>query len=259
MLTLSLSQYALGAIGGSIVGISLGLIGGGGSILAVPLMIYLVGIDQPHIAIGTSALAVAANAGISLINHARRKNVRWPCALIFAVVGVFGAFLGSSLGKMVNGQRLLMMFAILMLVVSGLMVKHRNHGASGAGVSCRQNAGKLSMIGGVSGVLSGFFGIGGGFLVVPGLIVATRMPALLAVGTSLVAVTGFGLTTAINYSLSGMVDWPLALVFIGGGNVGGVAGAALARRLSHTRGALNLVSAATIALTGIYTLYHSMA
>ncbi|MEN5035333.1 sulfite exporter TauE/SafE family protein [Pseudomonas sp. TWI929] len=257
MLTLSLTQYALGVIAGSAVGVSLGLIGGGGSILAVPLMIYLVGVDQPHIAIGTSALAVATNAGMNLMNHARRGNVKWPCAMIFALAGVIGAYVGSSVGKLVDGQRLLSMFAVLMLVVAALMVKHRAHHAPAA-ISCRQSAPKLSLIGGASGILSGFFGIGGGFLVVPGLIAATRMPTLLAVGTSLVAVTGFGLTTAINYSISGMVDWPLAFVFIAGGACGGVLGARLADRLSSKKGTLNLISAATISLTALYTLYHSI-
>ena len=111
---------------------------------------------------------------------------------------------------------------------------------------------------GLAGALSGFFGIGGGFLIVPGLMAATRMPILFAVGSSLVAVTAFGLTTALNYARSGLVDWPLAVVFIGGGVAGGLCGAWLATRLSRSQGTLNLVSAAMIGATALYMLYRSL-
>ena len=86
--TLDLAQMTLGALSGVLVGFTLGLVGGGGSILAVPLMIYLVGVPQPHVAIGTAALAVAANAAAGLANHARAGHVRWPCGLTFAGAGI---------------------------------------------------------------------------------------------------------------------------------------------------------------------------
>ncbi|MBZ0147668.1 MAG: sulfite exporter TauE/SafE family protein, partial [Pseudorhodoplanes sp.] len=94
-----LMQDALGLFSGSLVGFSLGLVGGGGSILAVPLMIYLVGVPNAHVAIGTSALAVAVNAVANLVSHARMGNVKWRCAGVFAAAGVIGAFGGSSLSK----------------------------------------------------------------------------------------------------------------------------------------------------------------
>src|SRR5690349_12204395 len=93
-------QYLLGALSGGLVGLTLGLFGGGGSILAVPLMVYLVGVPSPHLALGTSAVAVAANALANLFSHARRGNVRWRCAAIYTSAGVAGAYLGSSLGKL---------------------------------------------------------------------------------------------------------------------------------------------------------------
>jgi len=92
----SLTQAGLGAVSGSLVGFSLGLVGGGGSILAVPLLVYIVGVRDPHIAIGTSAVAVAANAATNLFHHARGGKVVWHCALIFAGSGVVGAYLGST-------------------------------------------------------------------------------------------------------------------------------------------------------------------
>jgi len=88
---LSVLQGALGLASGALVGFSLGLVGGGGSVLAVPLMVYVVGVPQPHVAIGTSAIAVATNAAINLLNHARGGTVKWPCALVFAAAGILGA------------------------------------------------------------------------------------------------------------------------------------------------------------------------
>jgi len=255
---LSLTQGALGLASGSLVGFSLGLVGGGGSILAVPLLVYLVGVSNPHVAIGTSAIAVAANAGANLANYARAGNVKWRCASVFALAGVAGAFLGSTLGKIVEGQKLLVLFAVVVMVVGALMLK----GRSGVGDSSvrlnRENLPKLLASGLAAGALSGFFGIGGGFLIVPALIVATGMPILYAVGSSLVAVTAFGLTTAANYALSGLVDWSLAAVFICGGVLGGLLGARSAKSLAGRKGALNTVFAALIFAVAIYMLVRSL-
>ena len=112
-------HMVLGILSGALVGFSLGLVGGGGSILAVPLMVYLVGVKSPHIAIGTSALAVAANAALGLFNHARQGTVKWRCGLMYAAAGIAGAFAGSTAGKAFDGQRLLFLFAIVMIVEIG--------------------------------------------------------------------------------------------------------------------------------------------
>jgi uncharacterized membrane protein YfcA len=254
---LDLLQYLLGAASGALVGFSLGLVGGGGSILAVPLLVYLVGVPSPHVAIGTSALAVAANALAGLRDHARRGNVKWRCASVYATAGVAGAFAGSTLGKAIDGQRLLALFALLMLAVAVLMVVRRGApGDPGVRLS-RENAPKLVGLGAGTGVLSGFFGIGGGFLVVPGLIAATGMPMLNAVGSSLVAVSAFGLTTAANYARAAWVDVALAAAFVLGGIAGSRAGAAAAGRLAARRGALNVVFGVMIAAVALYVLYRS--
>ncbi|WP_321943656.1 sulfite exporter TauE/SafE family protein [Paraburkholderia tropica] len=254
---LSPVQFALGGFAGSLVGFTLGLVGGGGSILAVPLIVYLVGVSNPHVAIGTSAFAVAVNAGINLATHARARTVRWPVAALFAAAGVVGAMLGSTIGKAVDGQKLLAAFALLMLVVGVLMLRSRRADHDAAGSVVPHRSVRVSAVGGLTGLLSGFFGIGGGFLVVPGLMYSARLPILYAVGSSLIAVAAFGLTTAINYARAGWVDWPLAGVFIGGGIIGGVVGARLAHRLSRRKGALNLVFAALIFTVAIYMLYRS--
>src|ERR1700745_1789903 len=119
-------QGALGLASGALVGFSLGLVGGGGSILAVPLVVYVVGVSDPHVALETSAIAVPATAAINLSNHARNGTVRWSCALMFAAAGMAGAFIGSIFGKMLDGQKLLALFAVLMLVIAVLMLKSRS-------------------------------------------------------------------------------------------------------------------------------------
>jgi hypothetical protein len=256
---LSPLQFGLGGFSGILVGFTLGLIGGGGSILAVPLILYLVGIKNPHIAIGTSALAVAANAATGLFNHARAGTVRWQCGGVYAVAGIAGALLGSTAGKAFNGQKLLFLFALLMLVVGILMLRGRRNPGNPAAQCERRNAPKVLSFGFATGLFSGFFGIGGGFLIVPGLIAATGMPVLNAVGTSLVAVTAFGLTTAANYALSGLINWPLAGVFILGGFIGSFGGMRTAKCLSGTTGHLTVVFAILIFAVAAYMLYRSAA
>jgi uncharacterized membrane protein YfcA len=255
---LSVMQSVLGLGSGALVGFSLGLVGGGGSILAVPLMVYVVGVPEPHIAIGTSAIAVATNAAINLFTHARGGTVIWSCALVFAAAGIVGAFAGSSLGKMVDGHRLLALFAVVMLVIAALMLKTRSRAGIPDVKINWSNFPAIAGFGLATGTLSGFFGIGGGFLIVPALMFATGMPIMNAVSSSLVAVTAFGMTTAASYAWSGLVSWDLAAVFIAGGIVGGLAGTRGARHLSARRGALNTVFAAVIVAVALYMLVRNI-
>ena len=176
------------------------------------------------------------------------RNVRWPCASVFAAAGVAGAFAGAQVGKRVDGQALLAAFAVMMIVVAGLMLRRRESAEDRIVRLNRGNAPALVGTGLAVGALSGFFGIGGGFLIVPGLVLATGMPMLQAVGTSLVAVTAFGLATAGSYAAAGLVDWTLAAVFVGGGVLGSLFGARAARGLSRKRGLLTKVFAGRILL-----------
>ncbi len=247
-------QYGLGGVSGVLVGFTLGLVGGGGSILAVPLIVYLVGVKSPHVAIGTSALAVAVNAATGLMNHARAGNVKWRCGGMYAAAGIVGALFGSTAGKAFNGEKLLFLFAVVMVIVGVLMLRGRKN-AGLAGAACnRENAPKVLGFGFGTGLFSGFFGIGGGFLIVPGLVGSTNMPILNAVGTSLVAVTAFGLTTAFNYALSGLVDWNLAFVFIVGGIFGSIFGTKIAKQLADKTGRLTTVFAMLIFVVAGYML-----
>jgi uncharacterized membrane protein YfcA len=255
---ISTMQSVLGLASGVLVGFSLGLVGGGGSILAVPLMVYVVGVPDAHVAIGTSAVAVAANAAMNLSNHARGGSVRWSCALVFAGAGIAGAFAGSLAGKMIDGQKLLALFALLMLVIAALMLKTRSRiGLADAKMSW-DNTPAVVGLGLATGTLAGFFGIGGGFLIVPALMLATGMSIMNAISSSLVAVTAFGLTTAASYASSGLISWKLAGLFVAGGVAGGLIGTRSARALADRRGALNIVFAVVIIAVALYMLARNL-
>ncbi|MGO4572555.1 sulfite exporter TauE/SafE family protein [Microvirga sp. 2TAF3] len=254
MSLLLMNGAALGS--GTLVGLVLGLVGGGGSILAVPLLVYAVGIASPHVAIGTSALAVSVSAFGNLMAHWRAGHVKWRCALVFASAGVLGALGGASLAKAIDGQRLLALFGVLMIVVGLAMLRRRRADGDPSLRLSKENAGALLPpllgTGFAVGLLSGFFGIGGGFLVVPGLMLATGMPLTFAIGSSLVAVTAFGAATAASYSASGLIDWTIASLFIGGGLVGGFGGIALGQKLSKRKRALSMLFAALVIVVGVY-------
>ena len=255
---ISATQVVLGLASGALVGFSLGLVGGGGSILAVPLMVYVVGVPDAHLAIGTSAIAVSANAAVNLSSHARGGTVRWSCALTFAAAGIVGAFVGSIFGKMLDGRKLLELFALLMLVIAALMLKTRSRIGLPDVRMDWTNTPAIVGLGLATGTLSGFFGIGGGFLIVPALMLATGMSIMNAVSSSLVAVTAFGLTTAASYAWSGLISWALAGLFITGGIAGGLIGTRSARLLSVRRGALNIVFAAVIIVVALYMLARNL-
>ncbi|NMN05875.1 MULTISPECIES: sulfite exporter TauE/SafE family protein [unclassified Novosphingobium] len=243
-------------LSGGVIGLILGLVGGGGSILAVPLLIYVVGIGSPHAAIGTAAVAVTVNALASLIGHARAGRVKWRCASVFAASGMIGAALGAELGKTFDGKRLLVLFGLLMIGVGLSMLRTRRTAESPDVRLTRQSAvtllPRLVPIGLGVGLAAGFFGIGGGFLIVPGLVVATAMPLPFAIGTSLVVVSALGFTTATSYALSGMVDWRVTALLVMGGVVGVVVGIALGKVLGTRKGLLELGFAAVVIAIGGY-------
>ena len=256
-------QDLLATLSGSLVGLVLGLVGGGGSIIAVPLLLYVVAIGAPHVAIGTSAIAVALSGFYNLIGHARNGMVKWRCALVFSAAGIAGAWAGSKLAMMIDGQKLLLAFGLLMIVVGTVMALKRDAEGNPAvrlsASTARELLPLLIGIGMAVGALSGFFGIGGGFLIVPGLMLATGMPVAYAIGTSLVAVTAFGATTAANYALAGLIDWRIAGFFILGGVIGGTLGTLLSRRLAQRKSLLATVFAGFVILIGAYVTWKGLA
>jgi len=251
---------ALGA--GAVIGLILGLVGGGGSIVAVPLLVYVVGVGSPHAAIGTAAVAVALNALAGLAGHARAGTVKWPCAITFSLAGVAGATLGAEAGKAMDGQRLLALFGALMIVVGLSMLRPRRSPENPDVRLSRATAGsllpRLVPAGFAVGLLAGFFGIGGGFLIVPALIMATGMPLRVAVGTSLVAVSALGLTTAASYAVSGYVEWRLVGLLVAGGVAGAISGIALGKRLAGAKRGMEIGFAVLVVAAGCYVVVRGL-
>jgi len=194
----------------------------------------------------------------NVVSHARAGNVKWPCAAVFSAVGVVGVFAGSAAAKALDGQKLLVLFGVLMLAVGASMLrKRRTAGNPEVRLSATTAPDLLPLLLGIGfavGLLSGFFGIGGGFLIVPGLMLATRMPLAMAIGTSLVGVAAFGAATAASYAFSGMIDWSIAGLFVLGGLVGGIAGAAIGKALAGQKRALDLTFAGLVILVGLYVV-----
>lgn len=253
-------QIAAALASGAVIGAILSLLGAGGSILAVPLLLFVVGIGDPHTAIGTGAAAVAANALIALTRHARAGTVRWPCGLVFAGSGMIGAYLGTVLGKAMDGEHLLLLFGAVMVVIGALSLRGGPEGALAHAVRMTREtapvlAPRLSLAGLGVGAASGFFGIGGGFLIVPGLMTAAGLPMRVAMGTSLIAVAAFGVTALGSYAASGLVAWPVAGLMTAGGLIGALAGAAAARRLATSRRALAVTFASVVMTSGAYIIW----
>jgi len=255
---LDLWAYVAAAIGGAGIGFLLALFGGGGSVLATPLLVYVVGVRDPHVAIGTSAAAVSLNALVALGAQAHAGQVKWPCALVFGGAGLAGSLTGAEIAKHVDGGQLLVWFSVAMALVGASMLLPKSaEGDPGVRLNAKLVA-RLAPLGLLTGLAAGFFGIGGGFLIVPGLIGATAMPLINAIGSSLVAVSAFGLTTAASYAWSGLVDWPLAGLFILGGALGGVGGIKLAHRLAGYKHALQLTFSAIVIAVGLYVIARSI-
>jgi uncharacterized protein len=123
MIELTTSAILTALLSGAVIGLFLGTFGGGGSVLAAPLLLYAVGVTDPHLAIGTSAAAVSAIALVSLTGHWRAGRVKWPCATVFALAGIIGSLIGSSLALRVDGDVLLFAFAFAMAAIGLSMLR----------------------------------------------------------------------------------------------------------------------------------------
>jgi uncharacterized protein len=243
---------------GALIGLTLSVFGGGGSILAAPLLLYVVGLSDPHLAIGTSAAAVAINAALTLVAHAREKRVKWCCASFFAVSGLFGALIGSSLAKAIDGHKLLLCFAGAMAAVS-LSMWRRAQSAGDPRVRLTPRlAARLGPLGMATGTAAGFFGIGGGFLIVPSLVAATGMTLANAAASSLLSVALFGIATSANYSLSGWVDPRLAALLIAGGFCGSWAGLRVNRVFDKKFVIAGRLFAAAIFAVAVYVAWRAL-
>jgi uncharacterized membrane protein YfcA len=256
---MAVEPLLLAAVSGAIVAFLLTAFGGGGSVLATPLLLYWVGVSDPHKAIGTSAVAVAVNALFGLAAQARAGRVKWPCASVFAAAGLTGALLGAEIAKRIDGRQLLIGFAIAMAAVGAAMLRPGAKGGDPAVRLDRARVIRLTPVGFLTGAASGFFGIGGGFLIAPGLMAATGMTLANAAASSLLSVALFGAATSVSYAASGLVDWPLAGALIVGGIAGVVLGALAAPRLAARAALARRLFAGMILIVSAYVAWRALA
>lgn len=191
-----------------LVGVSLGLLGGGGSILVVPLLAYIGGLE-PREAIATSLFVVGATSLASLVGHARRGNVRWRTGLIFGAAGMVGAFLGGLAGGYIPGTVLMVAFALMMIATAWAMLRGRTNRRDDAAVTHHHPLWRVLLDGLVVGAATGLVGAGGGFLVVPALALLAGLPMAAAVGTSLLVIAMKSFAGLGGYLTSVSLDWAL--------------------------------------------------
>ena len=235
---------------GALIGVLLGLIGGGGSILTVPILVYLLG-QGVHEATATSLVIVGATALVGAVPHARAGRVAAKTALLFGGAGIVGAFVGAWFNRLVSGPVILLLFGLLMLIVAARMARgHKRRGNENARTPLHGFRWPVLGAGLIVGTMTGFFGVGGGFLIVPALVLVLGFPMRLAVGTSLVIIainSGAGVVAHLG---SGIIDLSLATLFIIGGVAGSTLGGRLVGQIDETQ--LSRGFAALVALVGLY-------
>lgn len=211
------------------IGFSLGLLGGGGSILTVPALVYLAG-QSPQAAVTTSLAIVGANSLVGASLHSRQGALNWRVALVFGGAGMFVAYLAAGLSRLFSPSALLVAFALLMLVIGGLMFSGKAPAPGDAASAPRGWPVALAAGAGV-GLLTGILGVGGGFLIVPALVMFVGLPMKQAVGTSLLVITATSLAGLLGHLNGEPLDVALLVIFGAAGLIGIWAGTRLAHRL----------------------------
>lgn len=217
------------------IGVALGLLGGGGSILTVPILVYALGVEEKS-AIASSLLVVGVTSAVAAIQHARAKSIIWPVALVFGVAGMVGAYFGGRVAVFIPSTVLLVLFALLMLATAIAMWRGRRatgaeHAAAGATRAPRMRFMKIAVEGLVVGAVTGLVGAGGGFLVVPALALLAGLPMRHAIGTSLVIIALKSFAGYAGYASHVEVNWPLTGTVAAAAVVGSFIGAPLAKRV----------------------------
>ncbi|MBG6181930.1 sulfite exporter TauE/SafE family protein [Arthrobacter sp. CAN_A1] len=215
-----------------LIGLSLGVLGGGGSILTVPILVYVAGFEAKE-AIAASLFVVGVTSAVSVLSHARGGRVRWRTGLIFGAAGMAGAFVGGLLGGQIPGQILLIAFAVMMVATSIAMLRGRRKTADGGAAPVKHELplGRVLLDGGVVGLVTGLVGAGGGFLVVPALALLGGLPMSVAVGTSLVVIAMKSFAGLAGYLTTVQLDWGITLGVTAAAIVGSLIGSKLAGRI----------------------------
>jgi hypothetical protein len=212
-----------------VIGLSLGLLGGGGSILAVPVLVYVAGLPAKE-AIATSLLVVGTTSAVAALQYARSGRIRWRTGLVFGLAGMTGAYGGGRLAAYVPGGVLLAGFALMMLATAVAMIRGRS-ATKAAAVPHERPVVRVVADGVVVGLVTGLVGAGGGFLVVPALALLGGLPMPVAVGTSLVVIAMKSFAGFAGYLSIVDVQWGLAGAVTAAAVLGSLAGGRLAGRI----------------------------
>ncbi|HKI57063.1 MAG TPA: sulfite exporter TauE/SafE family protein [Trueperaceae bacterium] len=246
-----------GVVAGTLAGFVLGLLGAGGTVVGLPVLLFLGGL-RPHLALGTNALGVALVAMALAAWRLSRKEIVLGPALVFALPGLVGIYAGARLGLVFPGKNLVSLLGILLFVIAGWLAYASTRSADGGerGVNAhawrRGRGGALAAVALVVGAIAGFFAIGGGFMIVPALAAVAGLELMDAAATALVPVALFAAWVGVQYWLSGAVATPVSAVMLPAGIGGGVAGGWLGRRLSKTQA--QRIFAVFLVLLGAYLL-----
>jgi uncharacterized protein len=237
---------------GTVIGLVLGLLGGGGAILAVPALVYILH-APPHTAVAASLAIVAVGALVGVVWHARQGGVAWATAARLGVTGAIGAMVGAWLGQFISGERLLALLGLFMLVAAWLMGRRRTPTIDGGPAHPR----RALLLGLGLGVLTGFFGVGGGFLIVPALTLGLGLPMRLAVGTSLAVIAANSLAGLVGHLGAGTVEWGLTTLVAAGTIGGALIGSRMAGLVPDRQ--LRTGFAGLVAAVAIYLIYRNAA
>jgi uncharacterized membrane protein YfcA len=231
-----------------LMGLIMGMLGGGGSILTVPLLVYVADLG-PREAIATSLVVVGAASAVALIPHARAGRVRWRAGALFAVTGVLGSYGGGRVAQYVPEELLLGGFAVVMLVAAVGMLRDRPPPTACRGPRC---AAKTLALGAGVGVVTGLVGAGGGFMIVPALTLVVGLPVATAVGTSLLIIA-LNAAAGVSGHLHGVtLDWGLTGAVVAAAVVGSLVGGALVHRVGSA--VLRKGFGALVVVMGLFVL-----
>ncbi|WP_416986184.1 sulfite exporter TauE/SafE family protein [Streptomyces sp. T028] len=232
-----------------LIGVSLGVLGGGGSILTVPILIYLAGMGTKE-AIATSLFVVGVTSAAGVVSHARAGRVRWRTGLLFGLAGMTGAYAGGRLAEFIPGTVLLIAFALMMIATAAAMIRGRRQ----APKKVHHELPVLHVLldGIVVGLVTGLVGAGGGFLVVPALALLGGLPMTVAVGTSLLVISMKSFAGLAGYLAAVHIDWGLAALVTASAVVGSLLGGLLAGRIPQD--ALRKSFGWFVAVMGVFVL-----
>ncbi|HSI04492.1 MAG: sulfite exporter TauE/SafE family protein [Myxococcota bacterium] len=221
---------ALAAVLSLLIGVSLGLLGGGGSILTVPIFLHVLGVD-PKPAIAASLVVVGTTSAVAAAVHAIRGRVRFKVGVTFGAAAMVGAYLGGLLGRFVAGPHLIIAFAAMMVVTAVMMIRGR-----GAAVSAEPRPLPLILAQGVGvGLMTGLIGAGGGFIIVPALVLLGGLAPKEAMATSLMVIAAncfAGLASQLNHVA---IDWRVTLLVTAVAVLGSLVGVGLAEKVKEAR------------------------